>query len=171
MRLIVFKLVLMGGCIILLSFYNSHLLIHLVLWVVALKLDGRLLPFASTLWCNDKFPMKSFCRRPFLIMHFIIFITFVYAWWIVFMCWRGSPQRKSCHVHLHSKANYLYAHLQGEPFATYEDNALILKLSHTFIPIENFNQFVINHQNGEIVSASSATLSDFGVLKTYRLWD
>ena len=41
-----------------------------------------------------------------------------------------------------------YAHLQGEPFATYEDNALILKLSHTFIPVENFNQFLINHQKG-----------------------
>ena len=41
-----------------------------------------------------------------------------------------------------------YAHLQGEPFVTHEDNALILKLSHTFIPVENFNQFVINHQKG-----------------------
>ena len=68
---------------------------------------------------------------------------------------------KTCHVHLHSRANYLYAHLQGEPFATYEDNALILKLSHSFIPVENFNQFVINHQKGEIVSASSATPSWF----------
>ena len=32
----------------------------------------------------------------------------------------------TCHVHLHSKANQLYAHLQGEPFATYEDNTFIL---------------------------------------------
>ena len=55
------------------------------------------------------------------------------------------------------KANYLHAHLQGEPFATYEDNTLILTISHTFIPVENFNQFVINHQKGGIVSASSAT--------------
>ena len=30
-----------------------------------------------------------------------------------------------------------------------------------FIPVENFNQFVINHQKGEIVSASSATPSWF----------
>ena len=43
--LIVFKRVLMGGCIILPSTYNSCLLIHLVLWVVTLKLDGRLLLF------------------------------------------------------------------------------------------------------------------------------
>ena len=29
-----------------------------------------------------------------------------------------------------------------------EDNTLILTISHTFIPVENFNQFVINHQKG-----------------------
>ena len=46
------------------------------------------------------------------------------------------------------KANYLYAHLQGEPVATYEDNTLNFTISHTFIPVENFNQFVINHQKG-----------------------
>ena len=46
------------------------------------------------------------------------------------------------------KANYLYAHLQGEPFTTYEDNVYDLLLSDTFIPVENFNQFVINHQKG-----------------------
>ena len=44
-ELIVFKRVLMGGCYILPSVYNSRLLIHLVLWVVTLKLDGRLLLF------------------------------------------------------------------------------------------------------------------------------
>ena len=64
-------------------------------------------------------------------------------------------------MHLHSKANYLYAHLQGEPLTTYEDNAYVLKLSHTFIPVENFNEIVINHKKGEIVSASSATPSWF----------
>ena len=43
----------------------------------------------------------------------------------------------------------------------YEDNTHNTKLSHTFIPVENFNQFVINHQKGEIVSASGATPSWF----------
>ena len=43
----------------------------------------------------------------------------------------------------------------------YEDNIHNTKLSHTFIPVENFNQFVINHQKGETVSASSATPSWF----------
>ena len=54
----------------------------------------------------------------------------------------------TCHVHLHSKANYLYAHLQGEPLSVYEDNTHKTELSHTFIPIENFNQYVINYQKG-----------------------
>ena len=39
-----------------------------------------------------------------------------------------------------------------------------------FIPVENLTYIVIIYQKGEIVSASSA-LSDFGVLKTYRLRD
>ena len=64
-------------------------------------------------------------------------------------------------MHLHSKANYLYAHLQGEPFATYEDNTLKLKLSHIFIPVENFNRLSSFTKNGEIVSAYSATPSWF----------
>ena len=43
----------------------------------------------------------------------------------------------------------------------YEDNSHKEELSHTFIPVENFNQFVINHQKGEIVGASIATPSWF----------
>ena len=43
----------------------------------------------------------------------------------------------------------------------YEENTHNTKRSHTFIPVENFNQFVINHQKGGIVSASSATPSWF----------
>ena len=134
-ELIVFKRVLMGGCIILPSFYNSHLFIHLILWVVTLKLDGRLLLLSATLSCDDKFRMKSFYRRPFSIMHIIIFIIFLYAWWIVFTLWRWPPQSKTCHVHLHWKADYLYAHLQGEPRHMYEDNTHNTKLSHTSIPV------------------------------------
>ena len=42
-ELIVFKWFLMGGCITFAKSYNSRFLIHLVLWVVTLKLDGRLL--------------------------------------------------------------------------------------------------------------------------------
>ena len=60
-------------------------------------------------------------------------------------------------MHLQSRANYSYAHLRGEPLLTHEDNPYVLKLSHTFIPVENFNQFLINHQKGGVVSASSAT--------------
>ena len=51
-------------------------------------------------------------------------------------------------MHLHSKANHLHAHLEGEPRHMYEDNTHNTKLSHTFIPVENFNQLVINHQKG-----------------------
>ena len=43
----------------------------------------------------------------------------------------------------------------------YEENTNNTKLPHTFITTENFNQFVINHQKGKIVSASSATPSWF----------
>ena len=46
------------------------------------------------------------------------------------------------------KSKLLICTSSGGAFDTYEDNALILKLSHTFIPIENFNMFVINHQKG-----------------------
>ena len=40
----------MGGCIIFAKSYNSRLLIHLVLWVVTLKFDGRSLLYL--LFCN-----------------------------------------------------------------------------------------------------------------------
>src|SRR3954471_12620219 len=68
---------------------------------------------------------------------------------------------KTCHVHLHSKANYLYAHLQGEPFATYEDNAFILN-SHIFLsPLKTSTGLSSITKKGEIVRASSATPSWF----------
>ena len=94
-ELIVFKRVHMGGCFTFATFSKClqlSLLIHLVLWVVTLKLDGRLLLFLSTMWCDDKFRMcddkfrtKAFCRRPFIIMHVIIFVISFHAWWIVFI--------------------------------------------------------------------------------------
>ena len=43
MSLIVFKRVHMGGCFIFCLVFTTLVLIHLVLWVVTLKLDGRLL--------------------------------------------------------------------------------------------------------------------------------
>ena len=43
MRLIVFKRVHMGGCFIFCFVLTTLILLHLVLWVVTLKLDGRLL--------------------------------------------------------------------------------------------------------------------------------
>ena len=43
MRLIVFKRVHMGGCFIFCFVLTTLVLLHLVLWVVTLKLDGRLL--------------------------------------------------------------------------------------------------------------------------------
>ena len=43
----------------------------------------------------------------------------------------------------------IYMHIfRGEPRHMYEDNTHNTKLSHTFIPVENFDQFVINHQKG-----------------------
>ena len=133
-ELIVFKRVHRGGCFIYFAkCLQLSLLIHLVLWVVTLKLDGRLLHFLSTMWCDDKFRMcddksrtKSYCRRPFFIMHVIIFVLSNHAWWIVFISWRGSPQVQPAMCICIPKANYLYAHLQGEPFQLHEANDHIL---------------------------------------------
>ena len=50
-----------------------------------------------------------------------------------------------------------YAHLQGEFFYILQSNSSISVFTlHIFIPIENLTYIVINHQKGEIVSASSA---------------
>ena len=49
----------------------------------------------------------------------------------------------------------------------YEDNTHNTELSHTIIPIENFNQFVINHQKGgDFKCIQCHPLVGFGVLTT-----
>ena len=76
----------MGGCYFLPSDYNLRLLIHLVLLVVTLKLDGRLLLFL--LLCDAMInsacamitsALRSFCRRPFFIMHVILLAVSFHA--------------------------------------------------------------------------------------------
>ena len=64
-------------------------------------------------------------------------------------------------MHLHSRANYLYAHLQGEPFATYEDNALPLQFHILLSPLKTSTSLSSITKKGEIGSASSATPSWF----------
>ena len=50
-----------------------------------------------------------------------------------------------------------YAHLQGEFYYILPLNSSISVFTlHMFIPVENLTYIVINHQKGEIVSASSA---------------
>ena len=50
-----------------------------------------------------------------------------------------------------------YAHLQGEFLYILQSNSSISVFTlHMFIPVENLTYIVINHQKGEIVSASSA---------------
>ena len=75
MSLIVFKRVHMGGCVMFCLVFTTLVLKLFGSWVVTLKLDGRLLLLLLCLWCDDKFCIKSFCRRQFLIMHIIIFVT------------------------------------------------------------------------------------------------
>ena len=123
----------------------------------------------AILWCDDKFRMcddksrtKSFCRRPFFIMHVIIFVISNHAWWIVFISWRGSPQVQPAMCICIPKANYLYAHLQGEPVATYEDNTLNSLQFHILLsPLKTSTSFSSITKKGDIVSASSATPSWF----------
>ena len=62
-------------------------------------------------------------------------------------------------MHLHSKANYLYAHLQGEPFATYEDNAVIL--TNTLVPQPSLSSIL---QNQLRVALDELTISPFLVI-------
>ena len=122
----------------------------------------------DTMWCDDKFRMcddkfrtKSFCRCPFFIMHVIIFDISFHAWWIVFISRRGAPQVQPAMCICIQKQN-TYMHIfRGSLPATYEDNTLILTFHILLSPLKKFNQFVINHQKGEIVSASSATPSWF----------
>ena len=64
-------------------------------------------------------------------------------------------------MHLHSKENYLYANLQGEPFATYEENSLILNFHILLSPLKTSTSLSPITKKGEIVSASSATPSWF----------
>ena len=55
-----------------------------------------------------------------------------------------------------------YAHIQGEFFYILQSNSSLSVFTlHMFIPVENLTYIVINHQKGEIVSASSATPSWF----------
>ena len=123
----------------------------------------------AILWCDDKFRMcddksrtKSYCRRPFFIMHVIIFVLSNHAWWIVFISWRGSPQVQPAMCICIPKANYLYAHLQGEPFATYEDNYLNPLQFHILLTLLQTSTSLSSiTKKGEIVSASSATPSWF----------
>ena len=52
----------------------------------------------------------------------------------------------------------------------YEDNNHNTELSHTFIPVENFNQFVINHQKGgEAYEIDSLQAGSYGWLPKFLL--
>ena len=115
------------------SVYNSRILIHLVLWVVTLKLDGCLLLFLlfrgamiNSTWIHFADVHFSLCMSLFLY----ICSCMMYCLHTV----KRISTSTTCHVHLHSNANCLYAHLQGEPFATYEDTILILYNFTYFYP-------------------------------------
>ena len=78
--------------------------------------------------------MKSFRRRPFFIMHVIIPVhVFVHD---VLSSYGEEDLHKynlPCAFAFKRKL-LIYAHLQGEPFAAYEDNALILYNFTYFYP-------------------------------------
>ncbi len=121
-ELIVFKRVHMGGCFIFCFVFTTLVLIHLVLWVVTLK--TRWSSATYLLYCDAMTnsacamitsALISFCRHPFVIMHVTLLVTIFHAWWIIFISWRGSPQVQPAMCICIPKANYLYAHLQGEP--------------------------------------------------------
>ena len=161
-ELIVFKRVHMGGC------YNFCQVVTTVILDTFGSLGCNTLTwwssatFPAILWCDDKFRMKSFRRRPFFIMHVIIFAISLYAWWVVFISWRGSPQSKTYHLHLHSKANYLYAHLQGEPFCYLRRQYLNPSQFHILLSsLKTSTSLSLITKKGEMVSASSATPSWF----------
>ena len=116
--------------------------------------------------CDDKFCMKSFCRRPFFIMHGIMFVISNHAWWIVIISWRGSPQVQPAMCICIPKANYLYAHLQGEPLQLMKTIPYPLRFHIIYSPLKTSTSLSSITKKGEIVSASSATLVGFGVLMT-----
>ena len=158
------------------SAYNYHFRYIWFFWVVTLKLDGRLLPFISTMWCDDKLRMcddksrtKSFCRRPFIIMHVILFAISFHEWWIIFISWSGSPQVQPTMCICIPKANYLHAHLQGEPLQlmktiSYPYNFTYLSLLKTSTNLSSITK------KGEILSASSATPSWFWSIDDKPIW-
>ena len=104
--------------------------------------------------------LRSFCRRPFFIMHVI---TFTY-----FSCMMNCHHKlkristsTTCHVHLHSKSKLLICTSSGGALATYEDNTLSFTISHTLSPLKTSTSLSSITKKGEIVSASSATPSWF----------
>ena len=121
-ELIVFKRVHMGGCYIFSKWLQLSLLIHLVLWVVTLKLDVRLL--LSLLFCDATINSACAMINPAWThsadVHFSLCMSlFMYICSCMLYCLHTVKRISTstiCHVHLHSNAKHLYAHLQGEPF-------------------------------------------------------
>ena len=123
---------------------------------------------SATLFCDDKFRMcddksrtKSYCRRPFFIMHVIIFVISNHAWWIVFISRRGSPQVQPAMCICIPKAKLFICTSSGGALATYEDKFLSFTISHTLSPLKTSTSLSSITKKGEIVSASSATPSWF----------
>ena len=131
----------------------------------------------AILWCDDKFRMcddksrtKSFCRRPFFIMHVIIFVISFHAWWIVIISWRGSPQVQPAMCICIPKANYLYAHLQGEPLQLMKTIPYPLQFHILYSLLKTSTSLSSITKKGEIVSASSATPSWFWSIDDKPSW-
>ena len=132
----------------------------------------------AILWCDDKFRMcddksrtKSYCRCPFFIMHVIFFVISNHAWWIVIISWRGSPQVQPAMCICIPKANYLYAHLQGEPFCYLWRQYLYPLQFHILLsPLKTLTSLSSITKKGEIVSASSATPSWFWSIDDKPSW-
>ena len=96
-------------------------------------------------------------QSPYFIMHFKFFILYVKCVYEL-QDIGGDLHDSTLQCALLLKSKFLtYAHLLGEFFYILQSKSSILVFSlHMFIPIENLTYIVINHEKGEIVSASSA---------------
>ena len=111
--------------------------------------------------CNDKFRTKSFCRRPFFIMHVIIFTYFSCMMNCHHKLKRISTST-TCHVHLHSKSKLLICTSSGGAFCYLWRQYLYPLRFHILLsPLKTSTSLSSITKKGEIVSASSATPSWF----------
>ena len=148
--------------ILLPSVYNSRFSIHLVLWVVTLKLDGRLLLFLlfcvamiNSAWSHSADVHLSLCISLSFYMHNVLSSHFEVG------LHKAKPAMCIC-----VQKQTIYMHiLRGSLVICMKTILTILNFHILLSSLETSTSLSIT-KKGDIVSASSATLVGFGVLTT-----